>query len=299
MNKDDKKPAAKKEEHKHNPLAALKRAIMCDGEPETGDPIIAKLLSLLSVEEPAVITERTENSAVQEEMYADNEDGDDEYDRQLPTPYKKTRKFVEETSNFEEQTKDNTSINLRALLSFNEKEDNEYVAESHGIKWYNDEHDITKTGIGKPIAPHQWRLKSQYNSAISIMEGSNKDQRIEPFDIFMMLFPAKQLQDMVRFTNQRLASLSEPKGPVTEGEILRFFGVLILGTFVEFDNRKDLWTKKSDSKYVPAPNFAKTGMSRDRFLTLFVHLRYSFQPDKKPAGMTHETYRWMLIDVSV
>lgn len=125
---------------------------------------------------------------------------------------------------------------------------------------------------------------------ITVMSESNRDKLLHPFDIFMMTFPKALLGEIVTLTNRRLAQLAEAHAPTTEGEILHFFGILILGTFVEFDNRKDLWTKKSENKYIPAPNFGKTRMSRDQFLVLFVNIRFGEQPENKPTSMSHETY---------
>jgi hypothetical protein len=51
------------------------------------------------------------------------------------------------------------------------------------------------------------------------------------------------------------------------GELLKWFGVLILITRFEFGNCRDLWSDMlALSKYIPAPEFGvTTGMARHRF----------------------------------
>ena len=98
------------------------------------------------------------------------------------------------------------------------------------------------------------------------------------------------------YTNTCLIQKGHP--PTTIGEILKFFGVLILGTFFEFGDRKTLWAKMATHSYIPAPNFGRTRMGRDRFLSLFACIRFSHQDTKKPNGMLHERWRWMLVDAS-
>lgn len=245
-----------------------------------------KLVSALQIKEARVEQDINDN-----EDPAYNSETDE-----LPTPYKSTRKYRDESETQDDESSSN--INTTEEANDEEEEDASCVAESHGIQWYRDRDNVTKLGMGKSLARHQWRLKSQFDPLLSITDGSNADMTLEPFDIFMMLLPNELLEATVRYTNERLSKLPHPRGPTTQGELLKFFGVLILGSFVDFDDRKNLWSKKSDNKYIHAPNFGKTGMSRDRFLTLFVNIRYSHQPENQPTGMSSETYRWLLVDVS-
>ena len=82
---------------------------------------------------------------------------------------------------------------------FADKETND-PEECHGIKWYPDKDNLTKNGIGKPVAPHHWRLKSQYDSLIT-SEGSNQEKQLQPFDVFIMLFPRTVLKETVCLMN--------------------------------------------------------------------------------------------------
>jgi len=80
-------------------------------------------------------------------------------------------------------------------------------------------------------------------------------------DCFMATFPKTQLNWMVeRLTTQLLA---HGKDPTTLGELLKWFGVLILITRFEYGNRAELWSETPRCKHIPAPALGKMGMSRD------------------------------------
>ena len=98
----------------------------------------------------------------------------------------------------------------------------------------------------------------------------------------------------MRETNKQLQS--RDFGTTTRGELLKFFGILILATRFEFSKRSDLWRTAPPNKYIPAPAFGTTGMGRVRFDRLMQCLRFSYQPDVRPEGMSSEAYRWMLVD---
>jgi hypothetical protein len=91
--------------------------------------------------------------------------------------------------------------------------------------------------------------------------------------------------------------LSKPT--TTKGEMLRFFGVVILATKFEFHYRRSLcWaTTAATSKYIPAPLFGRTNLSRNRIDDLWQCIRFSDQPSFRPADMTAEQYCWKLVDV--
>ena len=108
------------------------------------------------------------------------------------------------------------------------------------------------------------------------------------------MFPPLQLIHMTILTNNRLQAAG--KTTTTRGELLKFFGVLILITRFEFGSRSSLWSTIAPSKYIPAPALGKTGMSRNRFDTLWRYMRWSQQPDQRLRGVLSEKYRWMLVD---
>jgi Transposase IS4 len=104
-------------------------------------------------------------------------------------------------------------------------------------------------------------------SGETIVEGGDWgpfDPQRRPYDYIMAVFPPEQLLRMVRFTNEKL--ITKKKASMTTGELLKFIGVLILGTRFEFGSRADLWKTEATSRLFNPPAFGrKTGMSRGRF----------------------------------
>ncbi|KAI2512652.1 Transposase IS4 [Fragilaria crotonensis] len=122
-------------------------------------------------------------------------------------------------------------------------------------------------------------------------------QNISPLEFFLLMFPPKQLTDMVRWTNIQLQKSSMKE--TTPSEVLKFFGILILTTTFEFTTRASLWNTTAWSKYRPAPQFGLTGMSKNRFEDLFSCMRWSFQPAVptfEGEEESSERFRWKLVD---
>ena len=100
---------------------------------------------------------------------------------------------------------------------------------------------------------------------------------------------------MAERTSKRLTLFGNT--PTTMGEILKWFGVLILITRFEFGSRASLWSTTSQTRFVPPPCLGETtGMSRNRFDELWRHCILSEQPAERPLDMSHEAWRWMLVD---
>eukprot|EP00171_Calliarthron_tuberculosum_P006804 IDg6804t1 len=115
-----------------------------------------------------------------------------------------------------------------------------------------------------------------------------------PIGLLFDDFPIPQLDAMLRITNKKL--FEQKRRLTTAGELLKFFGMLILITRFEFGNRSTLWSTTRPGKYVPAPSLGSAGMSRDRFDMLWRCIRFSDQPDARPSSMSSEQYRWRLVD---
>ena len=47
-----------------------------------------------------------------------------------------------------------------------------------------------------------------------------------------------------------------------QGGTIKWFGIIILDTHLEFGDRASLWSTVSQSKYRSAPDFGNTGMNR-------------------------------------
>lgn len=113
-----------------------------------------------------------------------------------------------------------------------------------------------------------------------------------PYDYFMAIFPADQLVRMVRLTSTNLRARGMQ--PTTPGEVLKFIGVVLLGTSYEFGSRADLWVTKPRNKYLLAPAFGeRTGLPRARFDALWSCMTFSAQT---VDGDTSENGRWQRVD---
>ena len=161
----------------------------------------------------------------------------------------------------------------------------------HETEWCDDD-EATKLPVGGNVAFREWKCKTANGDLLGA--GSDINQKFSRLDYFLMMFPHKHIQTIVMLTNRHLATVKKPQTSI--GEILKFFGVLILTTKFEFGSRRMLWSIVAPSKYVPAPCFGKTGMVRNRFDDLWRYILFSDQPAERPDNMSHEKYRWCLVD---
>ena len=113
-------------------------------------------------------------------------------------------------------------------------------------------------------------------------------------DQLLRLFPTNRLRLMTLYTSQQLVKHGEKE--TNKGEMIKWFGIIILATCFEFLDRASLWSTVSQSKYRNAPAFGKTGMNRHRLDMPLRHVRWSHQPDEQGEGKIHEAYRWELVE---
>jgi Transposase IS4 len=166
------------------------------------------------------------------------------------------------------------------------------VASVHEMDWFDD--DTTSYPTNGSFPRRTWKLFCQYTDR-EFTPGCDPHGKVSALEFFMAVFPKEQLRKMVAETSDVLQKNGHPK--VTKGELLKWFGILLLITRFEFGERKDLWNTTSRCKYIPAPNFGeRTGMTRDRFHTLFRYMVWSTQPSIRPEGMLSEAYRWLLVE---
>jgi hypothetical protein len=163
---------------------------------------------------------------------------------------------------------------------------------AHDRLWYPYRHSIGSS-INGMVPYREWGVRLPTGGVWR--EGCNSDETISRLDVFLQMFPVRQLNDMMLFTNQQLRKKNYRD--TTKTEILKFLGVLILCTRYEWNNRSDLWAETANSKYEMAPQLGKkTGLKRRRFDELWSTMRWSAQPEEKPEMLSLETYRWMLCD---
>jgi Transposase IS4 len=164
----------------------------------------------------------------------------------------------------------------------------------HGRDWVN-EVDVPPFGfsVNGVIPYREWGLRIPTGE--TWREGVNGDESITRLEVFLQLFPPRQLSDLFTLTNVQLRAKHYRE--TTKTELLKFIGVIILCTKYEWNNRSDLWAEHPASKYEVSPQIGKrTGMKRKRFDELWSCIRFSAQPDTLPDNMSAETYRWMLVD---
>jgi hypothetical protein len=165
------------------------------------------------------------------------------------------------------------------------------IATPHGFNWFIDE-PVANRPINGNVPRKVWRVTNGMGDRFSF--GSDTENRYSRLDYFLLMFPPLELQLILRLTNSQLrsAGLKETQ----TGEILKFFGIILLATRFEFGNRASLWSSTAPSKYVPAPNFGRTGMTRQRFDSLWRYVRFSDQSAIRPDHISSEQHRWMLVD---
>ncbi|KAI2492991.1 Transposase IS4 [Fragilaria crotonensis] len=164
----------------------------------------------------------------------------------------------------------------------------------HDTQWFEADPSLLEQEINGPVVRRLWSIRNSLCGTLLEQDCDRGDETMSRLDYFLCMFPPQSLLSIVRLTSRQLEMLSKPT--TTKGEVLRFFGVVILATKFEFDDRRSLWATTATSKYIPAPLFGKTNLSRNRFDDLWRCIRFSDQPPVRPADMTAEQYRWKLVD---
>jgi hypothetical protein len=162
---------------------------------------------------------------------------------------------------------------------------------AHQTAWYEDL-QACQMSMGGNVAFRDWSIRTVVGHSLG--PGSDPGNTFSRLDYFLLMFPPDQLLTIVTLTSENL--LLKTKAATTPGEVLKFFGVLILVTRFEFSARASLWSNTAPSKYEPAPSFGKTGMPRHRFDSIMSAIRFSRQPPVRPDHMSTEAYRWLLVD---
>ena len=80
------------------------------------------------------------------------------------------------------------------------------------------------------------------------------------------------------------------------GEMIKWFGIIILATRFEFGDRASLWSTVSQSKYRSATSFVNTGINRHHFDMIWRHVLCIHQPDVQGEGTSHEAHRWNIVE---
>jgi Transposase IS4 len=161
-----------------------------------------------------------------------------------------------------------------------------------GLDWFNID-EATEDDINGPIAPMKWRFMGVDGSYMEPNDDMGDTKRT-PIDYFMATMPGTTLRRIVNLTNKKLQE--KEMEPMCMAELLRFFGICILITHCEFENRRDLWSLSTGCRFLTPASLGQTGMSRNRFEALWTMLTFSKQEPTMPEEMSSQEYRWQLVD---
>ncbi len=158
---------------------------------------------------------------------------------------------------------------------------------AHGVLWKQKD---VNAPIGGRIPRRYWQMRTFGGD--SITEGDDAGparSRRTTIDYFMASFPHVHLLEIVRVTSDKLQR--KQKRGLSTGELLKFFGVLVLGTRYKFGRRAELWATEAGNHLLQAPCFrSRTGMSRNRFDDIFSSLSFSKQ-GPRAVGETSTEHR--------
>jgi hypothetical protein len=142
----------------------------------------------------------------------------------------------------------------------------------NGMDWFlvKEIEDVDINGTVHEVA---WRFLG--NNGTYMEPGDDPGGERTILDYFLTVMPQYTIRRILKETNDKLSQRNQEI--LTHGELLRFFGVCILITRYDFDNRSDLWSMATGSKYMAPANLAATGMTCHRFEKIFECLTFSIQ----------------------
>lgn len=122
---------------------------------------------------------------------------------------------------------------------------------AHGFEWRE---KAVPQPIGSPVPRRAWSVCRLSGDIVTEGSDSVGHGRARcPLSYLLTMFPQEQSSRMMQLTS---AKLSERLAlTTTPGELLRFFGILVLSTFFEFGSGAELWSLSPRTKHVPAPAF--------------------------------------------
>ena len=184
-----------------------------------------------------------------------------------------------------------TTENNNNIIANNDTPLPEAAAMVHDQQWFVDD-PATKLPVNGNYHFCNWAIKTRMGYMLG--RGGDHQNSYSRLEYFLMLFPPEQLQLILQLTNNKLAMAR--KNYTMAGEIVKFFGVMLLVTWFQFGSQASLWSNTSTNKYIPAPSFGLTEMPWKWFDDLWMCIRFSDQPCNRPSEMTSEQYHWRLVD---
>jgi hypothetical protein len=166
------------------------------------------------------------------------------------------------------------------------------IVNVHGLDWFKDISEL-RNDMNGPVRKIPWQFRGRDGNWWESEDDLLGSRTM--LDYFLSVFPPNAMKRIILLTNVKLRDNNMQE--IDIGDLLKFFGIMILITRFKFGNRRDLWRVNEDCRYIPAPRIGDTtGMSKNRFDEIWQCLTFSEQPDERPANMSSEAYRWMLVD---
>ena len=184
-----------------------------------------------------------------------------------------------------------TTKNNNTVIANNDTPLPEVAATVHEQEWFVED-PATKLPVNGNYHSHNWAVKTRMGYMLG--RGGDHQNSYSRLEYFLMLFSPQQLQLILQLTSNELAMAR--KNYTMAGEIVKFFGVMLLVTRFEFGSQASLWSNVTTNKYILAPSFGLTGMPWKQFDDPWMCIRLSEQPPNRPSDMTSEQYRWRLVD---
>lgn len=163
--------------------------------------------------------------------------------------------------------------------------------ECHGVTWAYDK-DADNLDCNGPTPYRAWGFRDAFGNTYA--EDSDTTGIDDHFDYFQLMMPPGAIRNILNLTNEQLSCFN--RRLLDWEELIAFLGVVILGTRFDFQDRRSLWSTERVSRFQNPPDFARTGISRNRFDEVWRCLRFSAQPCIRPEHVSAEDYRWMLVD---
>ena len=257
-------------------------------------PCWLNIRSVKAVPTPTVATVPTAGGAL-----LGSTDGDSTTTEVLTQPTA-TLPTLEAPSNTNTSLEQPTVAVARGTLPLTTKNNNNVIANNntplpeaaatvHDQEWFVDD-PAMKLPVNGNYHSDNWAVKTRMGYMLG--HGGDHQNSYSRLGYFLMLFPPEQLQLIRQLTNNKLAMAR--KNYTAAGEIVKFFGVMLLVTRFEFGSRASLWSNVTTNKYILAPSFGITGMPRKQFDDLWMCIRFS--EHNRPSDMTSEQYCWRLVD---
>lgn len=166
------------------------------------------------------------------------------------------------------------------------------VVQTDSFSWFAE--TMGDEDVNGPVREIAWGFRDTGGSWME--DGDDTAGKRPLLEYFMATMPPAALKRIIRLMNEKLnkAGLEE----LDVGELIKFFGVLLLITRFEFGDRASLWSTKMDNPYIPAVCLGETtGMRRNQFDSIWRYLTFSECPDEQPEWVTSSAaHRWMHVD---